>query len=85
MGSDVDYLFIRRNKMKIKQINSQNRRDFRADYECEHCGFVKNAIGYDDINFHQNVIPKMECEQCGKTASDNYRPLATKYPEEQVV
>ena len=68
--------------MKIKQINSQHRRDFWADYECEHCGYIeKNAYGYDDANFHQNVIPKMECKQCGKTANNNYRPLTTKYPE----
>lgn len=68
--------------MKIKQIISQHRRDFRADYECEHCGHIeKNLGGYDDANFHQNVIPKMKCKQCGKTAGDNYRPLATKYPE----
>jgi len=68
--------------MKIKCILSQNRRDFYADYECEHCGYVdKNRRGYDDVNFHQNVIPTFECPQCGKTASDDYRPLATKYPE----
>ena len=68
--------------MRIKQINSQHRRDFIADYECEHCGFIeKDSDGYDDANFHQNVIPKMKCEQCGKTADDNYKPLATKYPE----
>ncbi len=68
--------------MKIKRIISQYRRDFYADYECEHCGFVdENKSGYDDINFHQNIIPKMKCPKCGKTADENYRPLTTKYPE----
>jgi Zn ribbon nucleic-acid-binding protein len=68
--------------MRIKKINSQHRRDFRADYECEHCGHIKkDAYGYDDANFHNNVIPEMECQKCGKTASKDYRPLATKYPE----
>lgn len=71
--------------MKIKQINYQNRRDFYADYECEGCGHVeKDARGYDDANFHNNVIPKMRCPACGKTSSDwgiEYRPLTTKYPE----
>ncbi len=68
--------------MKIKQINSQNRRDFRADYECEHCGNIEeNQSGYDDSYFHNEVIPKMKCKECGKTAGDEYRPLATKYPE----
>ncbi len=67
--------------MKIKKINSQSRRDFRATYECEHCGHTEDGSGYDDANFHQNVIPKMECSKCGKKASDEYKPLATKYPE----
>ena len=67
--------------MKIKTIESQSRRDFWAIYECEHCGHTERGSGYDDANFHQNVIPKMKCEQCGKTADENYRPLTTKYPE----
>ncbi len=67
--------------MKIKTIKSQNRRDFWAIYECEHCGTTREGSGYDDANFHENVIPVMKCESCGKTAGDNYRPLTTKYPE----
>jgi transcription elongation factor Elf1 len=67
--------------MKIKRIINQHRRDFDAEYECEHCGHIKVDYGYDDANFHNNVIPKMKCEKCGKTAGDDYRPLATKYPE----
>ncbi len=68
--------------MKIKRIISQHRRDFYADYECEHCGhIVKNEYGYDDANFHENVIPDKKCPKCGKTAGDDYRPLTTKYPE----
>lgn len=67
--------------MKIKEIVSQHRRDFRAIYECEHCGYTEKKSGYDDANFHQNVIPTMKCPKCGKVASENYRPLATKYPE----
>jgi len=67
--------------MKIKKITHQHRRDFSAIYECEHCGHTHEGGGYDDANFHQNVIPKMECPDCGKTAGEEYRPLATKYPE----
>lgn len=67
--------------MKIIEIIDQYRRDFTAIYECEHCGAIKRSRGYDDANFHQNVVPKMKCEKCGKTASESYRPLATKYPE----
>ncbi len=67
--------------MKIKEIIYRNRRDFTAIYECEHCGNEHEASGYDDRNFHENVIPGMECPKCSKRASDKYRPLATKYPE----
>jgi len=67
--------------MKIKEIINQNRRDFTAIYECEHCGATEKRNGYDDANFHENAIPKMICPQCGKTAGENYRPLSTKYPE----
>ena len=67
--------------MKIKRILSQNRRDFRAVYECEHCGHTFADYGYDDANFHNNVIPNMVCKNCGKKAGEDYRPLATKYPE----
>lgn len=52
--------------MKIKTIESQSRRDFNAIYQCEHCGHEKKGSGYDDANFHNNVIPKMKCENCGK-------------------
>ena len=67
--------------MKIEKIIHQHRRDFRAIYKCEHCGFEKENSGYDDANFHKNVIPAMVCEKCGKTADESYRPLATRYPE----
>ena len=71
--------------MKIKRILSQHRRDFTAIYECEHCGATEESYGYDDANFHQNVIPKMKCVKCEKTADDDYVPMATKYPEGYVV
>lgn len=67
--------------MKIKKILSQHRRDFRAIYECEHCGAKYESSDYDDANFHKNVIPTFECRKCGKTSPEDYRPLATKYPE----
>lgn len=71
--------------MKIKTIESQSRRDFYAIYECEHCGHTKRGSGYDDDNFHRNVIPAMKCEKCGKKAPEDYRPLTTKYPEGMTV
>ena len=68
--------------MKIKEILSQHRRDFTATLECEHCGHEEHLDnGYDDRNYHENVIPSFKCNDCGLKASDNYRPLATKYPD----
>jgi len=37
--------------MKIQKILSQNRRDFQAIYECEHCGYSHQGSGYDDAMF----------------------------------
>ena len=71
--------------MRIKGIESQSRRDFYALYECEHCGHTERGSGYDDDNFHRNVVPSMACKKCGKTAAENYRPLATKYAAHEIV
>lgn len=54
--------------MRIKERLSQYRRDFTALYECEKCGWTKKGYGYDDANFHNNVIPKMKCESCGESS-----------------
>jgi protein-arginine kinase activator protein McsA len=67
--------------MKIKKIIWQDRRDFRAIYICENCDYEIESYGYDDSNFHKNVIPEMECQECGEKAPSDYRPLNTKYPE----
>lgn len=67
--------------MKINKIISQNRRDFWGIFECEHCGDKLEKNGYDDSNFHKNVIPDMVCKKCGKKADENYRPLTTKYAD----
>lgn len=70
--------------MKIKKITSQHRRDFQAVYECEGCGAEDRSYGYDDSNFHQNVIPNMKCKGCDKSAKDlgvDVRPLAPRHPD----
>lgn len=70
--------------MKIKEITYQHRRDFKCDYECEGCETISKGGGYDDDNFHRNVIPNMKCRACGKSSNDigvDYRPLQPKYPE----
>jgi len=67
--------------MKIQKIIYQSRRDFTAIYECEHCGDTYEGDGYDDANFHNNVIPSFKCKKCGKKADKAYTPRGTKYPE----
>lgn len=72
--------------MKIQKITSQSRRDFLATMECEHCGNVEEDVsGYDDANFHNNVIPNIKCKKCEKKGSEDYRPLTPKYAANQVV
>lgn len=71
--------------MKIKEITWQSRRDFYAIYECEHCGETVRGSGYDDANFHQNVIPNMPCPSCSKTSPETYRALEPKYAPHVVI
>lgn len=72
--------------MKILKTTWQHRRDFTAVYECEHCGHTHSGSGYDDSNFHKNVIPDMKCPSCGKSGDKaSYQELATKYPDSQTV
>lgn len=56
--------------MKIKQITYRNRRDFKAIFECENCGFKKEDWGYDDRFYHDVALPDEKCEQCGKSRND---------------
>jgi len=67
--------------MKLVDRKFQNRRDFTGIYECEHCENVEERSSYDDSNFHKNVIPNMECEECGKKSPTDYVPQGTKYPD----
>lgn len=67
--------------MRIKEITTQTRCDFQAIYECEHCGHIQEGSGYDDVHFHNSVIPEMVCIQCGLKAGHDYVPRATKYKE----
>lgn len=71
--------------MRIKEIVHQYRRDFWAIYECEGCGHVTEKMrGYDDRNFHDNVIPNMPCPICTKSRNDLgiiQSPTPTKYAD----
>lgn len=73
--------------MKIKAILEQHKKFFTATYSC-HCGHAVELDGYDDADFHAKVIPNMKCPKCGEDASaatEEYRPLTTKYKASDVV
>jgi transcription elongation factor Elf1 len=71
--------------MKIKKIASQYRRDFTALMVCEFCNAEEmDKGGYDDRNYHDNVIPNMKCKNCGKSTiseGGSIEKTETKYPE----
>ncbi len=71
--------------MKIKEIVNQHRRDFTAIMYCEFCKTESiNNSGYDDDNYHQNVIPKMKCKNCNESTlskGGTIENTQTKYPE----
>ena len=71
--------------MYIKEITSDTREirkfDFRAIMVCEHCGHEQELSGgYNDRNYHINVVPTKKCGKCGK-CSDN-KKLYGGIPEE---
>lgn len=71
--------------MKLIKITDQIRRDFSGIFECENCGEKETKTScYDDRNYHDNVIPKMTCKNCGKSRNDlgiKVEITQTKYPE----
>jgi hypothetical protein len=53
--------------MKLIELTWQHRNDFDGILECEHCGECQTMrYGYQDDNFHRNVIPKFTCLSCKK-------------------
>lgn len=57
--------------MKIKTATIIRGNDYTATMKCEHCGHEqKDEHGYDDHNYHQNVIPKMKCDNCFLSRND---------------
>ena len=75
--------------MKIKKILTQHRRDFTAIMECEFCKEEEKLdTGYDDRNYHDNVIPDKKCKKCLKSTNSEggkIEHIETKYPEWKTV
>jgi hypothetical protein len=56
--------------MKLIEIVDQIGNDFQGKYECEFCGDTyteKGLYSYNDMYFHNEVIPTIKCPECGKT------------------
>ena len=63
--------------MKIAKFLSQHRNDYTAMMVCEHCEATeKDSYGYNDHNYHANVIPAMHCRSCGKNRAGDLRAIA---------
>lgn len=53
--------------MFIVEYTWRHRYDFNAIIECEHCGNQQTLMhGYDDHNYHHNVVPRLYCVHCGQ-------------------
>jgi hypothetical protein len=62
--------------VKLIEVTWQHRYDFEGIAQCEFCQHKqKLARGYDDANFHINVIPAIECASCGKRTTEKTLPL----------
>lgn len=69
--------------MKIEKFTHRNRRDFKALFACDNkgCDHKEESWGYDDMNFHQNVVPQMKCKKCGRTSPKKEAQQQPRYPE----
>lgn len=57
--------------MKLKSVEWQHRFDFEGTLRCEFCGHEQILKhGYDDANFHNNVIPAIKCAKCEKRTTE---------------
>lgn len=57
--------------MKFTEYTYKSRNDFKGIFVCEFCDKEEEKWGYEDDNFHRNVIPKMKCNSCGKCSNDS--------------
>ncbi|SCB51764.1 hypothetical protein GA0061099_102142 [Bradyrhizobium yuanmingense] len=50
--------------MKIQTLTDQLRNDLYGTLVCEHCEHSQKFVGYDDANWHNNVLPAIKCSTC---------------------
>lgn len=56
--------------MRIIEIVTQNRDEFWALMECEHCRQTMLGEGHDIPYWHNRELPALKCPQCGKSRDD---------------
>jgi hypothetical protein len=75
--------------MIIKKVLTYCRRDFTATLECEFCKAMDHlSSGYDDSNYHNNVLANRKCKNCDKSSisgKSKIIPKEPKYPENFVI
>lgn len=70
--------------MKIKEVTYQNRNDFYAILECEHCQAEQELkSGYDDDYYHNKVLPAIECKSCSQPRNPAPQPTNISTEEEK--
>ena len=68
--------------MKLKEILTKMRNDFIGIFKCEHCEHEEKIdSGYDDTNYHTNVIPSMKCKNCDLSTNDILKRRAVENKE----
>jgi len=56
--------------MILVKLTGSVRSDFWGDWQCEFChSEFENKRGYNDINYRQNVIPKLPCPVCFRNSN----------------
>ena len=71
--------------MRINKILDRTRRDIYCLYECEHCGYTEKGSGYDDDNYHNNVVPKLKCKDCLRNSEGIGPKFTPKYGDHVVI
>jgi hypothetical protein len=52
--------------MHLTQRDPMTGNDIYGTLTCEHCGHKQKLRGgYNDAYYHNNVMPKIKCDNCG--------------------
>ena len=74
--------------MRVIKRYNQHRRDLSIDMECESCGHKEARGAYDDFNYWNYVLPRIECGNCGQSTNslgNDKQKIQTKHPDGYVI